>query len=197
MGIGPTLVRRFVEMHGGSVSAESGGLARGSPFTIRLPVGADVRPRGIPVGANGEPAAENGRKRVLVADDNVDGAESLSVLLAIGGHTTEVAHTGPDALAAVRRFRPEVVFLDIGLPGMNGDDVATRFRREPDLASAALVALTGWGGEDDRRRSKDAGSDRHPTKPVEADKVEGLLARLSPLGRGTAELDGMPSVTNS
>ena len=117
-------------------------------------------------------------RRVLVVDDNVDGAESLAKLLQICGHETRTAHSGPEALDAARPFKPEVVFLDIGLPGMNGYEVAKRLRGEPSLSGAVLVALTGWGSEDDKRQSREAGFDFHLTKPVEVTAIESILARV-------------------
>ena len=117
-------------------------------------------------------------RRVLVVDDNVDGAESLAKMLQICGHETRTAHSGPEALDAARPFNPEVVFLDIGLPGMNGYEVAKRLRGEPSLSGAVLVALTGWGSDDDKRRSREAGFDFHLTKPVELTAIERILARV-------------------
>jgi CheY-like chemotaxis protein len=122
-------------------------------------------------------------RRVLVVDDNVDGAESLANMLQISGHEIRTAHSGPAALDAARPFIPEVVFLDIGLPGMNGYEVAKRLRAEPTLGGAVLVALTGWGSDDDKRRSREAGFDFHLTKPVELTAIERILARVVAGGR--------------
>ena len=117
--------------------------------------------------------------RVLVVDDNIDGAVSLAKVLQFGGHTTQTAHSGLEALDAARRFLPEVIFLDIGLPGMSGYDVARQLRSEPSLSSVVLVALTGWGSEDDKRQSREAGFDFHLTKPVEVKAIESILAQFA------------------
>jgi CheY-like chemotaxis protein len=115
---------------------------------------------------------------VLVVDDNVDGAESLAKVLQICGHQARTAHSGPEALDAARPFQPEVVLLDIGLPGRSGYEVAKRLRAEPSLSGAVLVALTGWGNDDIKRQSKEAGFDFHLTKPVEFTAIERILARV-------------------
>jgi CheY-like chemotaxis protein len=114
----------------------------------------------------------------MVVDDNSDAAESLSVLLGLSGHETAMAQTGPDALAQAARFRPELVFLDIGLPGMSGYEVARALRADAYCGDAVLVALTGWGSEEDRRRSADAGFDFHLVKPVETGQLAGIFAKL-------------------
>ena len=178
LGIGLSLVKKLAEMHGGSVAADSPGPGRGSTFTVRLPLAPALEGAAPgPSGATDERPPAAGR-RVLVVDDNVDGAESLTMILDLFGHRTETAHDGPAALAAARTFRPEVVFLDIGLPGMDGYEVARRLRADPATADAVLVALTGWGSEEDKRRSRSAGFDRHLTKPVEAAVIEAVLAEL-------------------
>lgn len=181
LGIGLALAQKLVEMHGGAITAESPGLGRGSTFTVRLPHAADAeRDGGAPPEA-ARPASA--WRRVLVVDDNVDAAEMLAMLLELEGHSTTTAHDGREALAVARAFRPEIVFLDIGLPGMSGYEVAQALRREPGLAGAMLVALTGWGSEDDKRKSREAGFDVHLTKPIEPDAIADVIAQFSSLSR--------------
>ena len=120
---------------------------------------------------------ETRRATILVVDDNVDAAESLAMLLRMEGHDVRVAHDGPAALAAVEADRPDLVFLDIGMPVMNGYDVAQRLRQRPGLENLVLVAMTGWGQEEDRRRSQEAGFDHHLVKPAEPEALRQLLAR--------------------
>jgi CheY-like chemotaxis protein len=117
-------------------------------------------------------------RRILVVDDNVDGAETLSMLLMLSGHTVEMAHTGPDALNAAQTFQPAVIFLDIDLPGMSGYEVARQLHSDSTIKGLTLVALTGWGSEDDRRQAKNIGFDYHLTKPVEIDKLHSLLIEI-------------------
>ena len=178
LGIGLTLVRRLTEMHGGTVEADSGGPGHGCTFTVRLPLAGPLPTPASPPTSEPVVGVSAHQLRVLVVDDNVDGAESLSMLLSIYGHTTCMAHNGHRALAAVAEFRPDIVFLDIGLPGLNGYEVARQVRHSPSGARVMLVALTGWGSEDDRQRSKDAGFDHHLTKPVDAREVQALLATV-------------------
>jgi CheY-like chemotaxis protein/nitrogen-specific signal transduction histidine kinase len=183
LGIGLTLVRRLTEMHGGSVTAESGGMGTGSLFTVRMPLAQSQRTTAhrehpsdaAPIG----PAPR--RLRVLVVDDNVDGAQMLSLLVGMQGHETSMAHNGPDAIKKLATFRPQIAFLDIGLPGLNGYEVARRVRAGEhgrDGPRTLLVALTGWGSDVDKTRSQEAGFDLHLTKPVDAKDVETLLNGL-------------------
>lgn len=173
LGIGLTLVRRFVEMHGGTVEAHSEGVGRGSEFVVRLPrmaepvVLAAPRPRREPT--------SDGRRRILVVDDNTDSAEALALLLRLKGHETQVAGDGAEALSAAGNFRPDVALLDVGLPVMSGHEVARRIRAEPWGKEMILIALTGWGQEEDRRKSAEVGFDHHLVKPVD---VPGLLELL-------------------
>jgi len=181
LGIGLSLVRRLVEMHGGTVDAKSGGAAKGSSFTVRLPLQQPPAKAPEPMVAVGEGDAASmqpASRRILVVDDNQDGAEMLATMLDLTGHQTRTAHSGQHALAAAREFAPDVVFLDIGMPGMDGYEVARRLRAEPSLDRAVLVALTGWGSAEDRRRTKEAGFDYHLTKPVDGDVVADLLRQL-------------------
>ncbi|MDI1481034.1 GAF domain-containing protein [Polyangium sp. y55x31] len=175
LGIGLTLVRRLVELHGGTVEAASDGPSRGSIFTVRLPLGAAEEAQAENPSGDAPSKGAAGGLKVLVVDDNVDGAESLAELLQLTGHTTEVAHTGPSALVAARAFEPDVVFLDIGLPGMTGYEVAQRLRAEEALGRVVLVALTGWGTEEDRRQAREAGFDYHLTKPVDLEEVQRIV----------------------
>ena len=181
LGIGLALVRRLVELHGGSVGADSAGPGRGSTFTVRLPLAAPG-PAGSdlarPVAAS--PAAPVRPRRVLVVDDHPDVADSLALLLRLDGHEVRVAGDGATALGVAAEFQPEVVFLDLGMPGMNGYETARRLREEVGLGGAAVVALTGWGTEADRRRTLDAGFAYHLVKPPDPAEVAALLATLSP-----------------
>ncbi|WP_404529762.1 PAS domain-containing protein [Massilia sp. TN1-12] len=168
LGIGLSLVRRLVEMHDGSVKAESAGPGAGSTFTVRLPL-ACLAPDGAALPTAGEPAtvAQAAGVRVLVVDDNVDAAVTLAMVLELNGHVTRVAHDGVEALESARAFAPQLVFLDIGMPRMNGHDTARAMRQIPGLEHVVLVALTGWGAEGDRNQSSAAGFDHHLTKPVQ------------------------------
>ena len=175
LGIGLTLVRSLVEMHGGSVQAFSGGSGKGSEFVVRLPTASEIRPEAPAPKNAGRPVLPPAR-RILVVDDNVDGAESLAMLLKLSGHEVITVHNGPAALEAARAVQPEIVLLDIGLPGMNGYEVARRLRQQPEMEKVLLVAVTGYGQEEDRRRSKNAGFDRHLVKPLTLDDLDKLLA---------------------
>ena len=176
LGIGLSLVKRIAEMHGGSVKAFSEGPGRGSEFVVRLPAVDSAR-----VAAN-RPAvpllAAAAKRRILVVDDNLDAAESLAALLAINGHETRMAHDGVQAVEEAAVFKPDVVFLDIGMPTIDGHETARRIRREPWGKGMVLVALTGWGQTEDRRRSKEAGFDHHLVKPADPHVVEKLISSL-------------------
>jgi PAS domain S-box-containing protein len=175
LGIGLALSQRLAQMHGGSLEAHSAGTGAGSVFTVRLPLAA-----GDAVGA-GSPAAVADRLdglRVLVVDDNQDAGESIAVVLRQLGADVRVEHEGAVALEAFDAFRPAVVLLDIGMPGMNGYDAARAIRARFPGADATLVALTGWGQEDDRRRAREAGFDHHLVKPAELGTLHSLLASL-------------------
>jgi len=174
LGIGLTLVRRLVEMHGGRVEAASEGPGRGSLFTIHLPRRAFEAPDPAPAAAPDRPAGP--ARRVLVVDDRPDASESLALLLRLRGHEVRTASDGSSALEEFARYRPEVVFLDLGLPGMSGYEVARRLRAMPEARDVRLVALTGYGTEADRERTRAAGFDVHLAKPVDPHAVETLLA---------------------
>jgi PAS domain S-box-containing protein len=176
LGIGLTLVKSLVEMHGGTVSAHSAGPGRGSEFVVRLPW-APGPEAALPAGETPGVAPSPAARRVLVVDDNVDAAESLATLLRLQGHEVLTVHEGGAVIEAARSFRPEVVLLDIGLPGgLTGYDLAPRLRELPGLGGALLVALTGYGQEEDKRRAGEAGFDAHLTKPAEPDVLAALLA---------------------
>jgi PAS domain S-box-containing protein len=179
LGIGLTLVRRLVEMHGGSVEARSEGRGRGSAFVIRLPL-LDAPPAGAAARRPApEPAASRppgAPRRVLVVEDNVDSATALAELLRLWGHEVRVAHDGVTGLEEARAFAPDLVLLDIGLPGMDGYEVALALRAAPAFAATRLVALTGYGQERDHLRSREVGIDRHVTKPIDLAELRELLA---------------------
>jgi CheY-like chemotaxis protein len=176
LGIGLTIARRLVEMHGGRIAAFSAGQGRGSEFVVHLPIAAQTvqaKPRDAVAAA----FAPSPRRRILVVDDNADAADSLAILLGCSGDEVRVAYDGPSALSTAQDFRPEIVFLDIGLPGMSGYDVARHLRAEAAFRPSLLVALTGYGQEADRRRAQEAGFDAHLVKPTDLDAVRALLAR--------------------
>jgi signal transduction histidine kinase len=174
LGIGLTLVRNLVEMHGGTVTAESEGEGRGSTFTIILPGAAEVTLPADPDLQSFRLSTQ--RFRVLVVDDNQDAGQSLGELLRLLGHRVEVVATGPRGLDVARDLRPEVALLDIGLPGMDGYELAKRLRSEPFGSRLLLIALTGYGQDEDRRKTKEAGFDHHLTKPASLRTIQSLLA---------------------
>jgi PAS domain S-box-containing protein len=187
LGLGLTLVRKLVEMHGGTVEARSEGEGKGSEFVIRLPLLLDDAGRdGIDaVAPRFAPAHPPGR-RILVVDDSRDSASSLAMLLGAMGNEVEVAGDGYSALALAPDFRPDVVLLDIGMPGMSGYEVARRMRQIPELRDAVMVAQTGWGQEEDRRRSAESGFEAHLVKPIDPAELEELMSRLPARPPGTA-----------
>ncbi len=178
LGIGLTLVRSLVEMHGGRVEAHSEGLNKGSEFVVRLPALPDEQegPAAPPEPA----AAANGKARVLVVEDTPDVAKTLRLLLELWGYDVRVAEDGPSALVAYRTYQPDVVLLDIGLPGMNGYDVARQLRRENGRKRPFLMAVTGYGQDEDRQRAHEAGFDLHMTKPVDPGRLQTVLAGQCP-----------------
>jgi CheY-like chemotaxis protein len=172
-----------VALHGGSVSAESPGIGLGSTFTIRLPL-LSAGPHAMATTLSSQTSSQPGQLQVLVVDDNTDAAESLGVLLDIEGHVAHIAHTGAEALQLAKSRALDVVFLDIGLPDMTGYEVARQMRLLPGMQKTLLVALTGWGTQDDRQRTREAGFDRHLTKPAELPAVEELLRAAAQAKRG-------------
>jgi signal transduction histidine kinase len=179
LGIGLSLVRKLVEMHDGAVSVASGGHGQGSVFSVKLPRCEDG-PKQVLQGIPGGGTALTDSLRILIVDDNTDGARSLSRVLAISGNSVRTANDGIEALAIAGEFRPEIVLLDIGMPGMNGYEVAGMLRRMAIQPDPVLVALTGWGSEEDRRKATEAGFDHHLTKPVEMDTLKPILASVKP-----------------
>jgi len=181
LGIGLSLVRRLVEQHGGTVSAASAGPGKGSTFTVRLPLAAPAA--ASETSPNASPwevlEAQPRSLRVLVADDNMDAAGTLAALLEQCGHSVRLAGDGFEALRMAGEFQPDIAFLDIGMPGMNGYEVARAFRQLPACDSVVLVAVTGWGAEEDRARSKAAGFNLHLTKPVAMAEIEQLLGSMT------------------
>lgn len=177
LGIGLHLVKRLMEMHGGTVEARSLGLSHGSEFIVRLPA---LAPSFAPSVAEDSVGASEGkpvvRRRILVVDDNVDAAIAMSMLLNVIGHETHVAHDGPQALEAVASMQPDVVLLDLGLPGMSGFEVCQHIRTSMTANQPLVVALTGWGQESDRQKSRASGFDHHLVKPVDYDSLADLLA---------------------
>ncbi len=179
LGIGLSLAKQLVHLHAGRIDAASDGLGKGSEFTVRLPL--------APAAAENAPAestdavsadAAPGARRILVVDDNIDAADALGVLLGIWGHEVEIAHNGVSALTVARKFEPELVFLDIGLPEMNGYELARRLREDAGLARTKFIALSGYGSERDRHRSKEAGFELHLVKPVDPKSLPAVIASV-------------------
>jgi PAS domain S-box-containing protein len=175
LGIGLNIVKRLVEMHGGGVEAHSDGPGKGSTFLVRLPAAA--APAGGESGGGSRAAAP--RRRILVVDDNRDGAVSLAEMLHLIGHDTRTAHDGLEAVAVAEAFRPDVILMDIGMPKLNGYDACRRIRDKKWGRGVILIAQTGWGQDEDKRKSHDAGFDFHVTKPVNPVELERILAGLS------------------
>jgi signal transduction histidine kinase len=175
LGIGLALVSKLVEMHGGSVRAASEGVGRGSSFTVTLPLAS---------GEGEAPEAAQGGEdeaaplHVLVVDDNIDSAQTTRWMLELNGHIPSVAHDGPTALREAQRLKPDVVLLDIGMPGMDGYEVCRRLRSLPETQGTVIIAQTGWGQESDRQKAFEAGFDHHITKPISLDALNALLAQV-------------------
>ena len=176
LGLGLTLVRRLVELHGGTVEAKSQGLKKGSEFVVRLPiideagVALSVAPPAAP-----QKASSAGR-RILIVDDNAEAVKTTQMLLELWGHEIQTALDGPSGIKAAQIFKPEVIILDIGLPGMNGYEVAKCLRQLPGTEKVLLIALSGYGQEEDLRKSKEAGFDHHLVKPADMDQLQALIS---------------------
>jgi CheY-like chemotaxis protein len=179
LGIGLALVKGLTELHGGSVEARSEGLGRGSQFVLHFPLSAHVPitrlKRAVPA------ASATERRRLLIVDDNRDAAESLAMLLEMAGHDVRVAHLGRTALSYAQTFRPDVALLDIGMPDLSGYEVARGLRQQPWARGLQLIAITGWGQDEDRRRASEAGFDNHLTKPIDPAQLERLIGNRSAL----------------
>ena len=173
LGIGLTLVDRLTRMHGGRVEAHSEGPGQGAEFVVRLPLDAEAVAAAADSGGR-RPAGVQARRRYLIVDDNVDSADSLRLLLEMRGHAAHVVHDGRCAAAAAREFEPDIVLLDIGLPGMDGYQVVRQFRAAPDLATLMIVATTGYGRLEDKLKCLAAGFDQHLAKPLDVEDIEAL-----------------------
>jgi CheY-like chemotaxis protein len=186
LGIGLAVVKRLVEMHGGSIHVHSDGPGCGSEFAVRLPIRVESSPgRPQMIDAN---ISSSCKLRILIVDDNKDGARMLSLLLQRMGNEICVAHDGLEGLESARDFGPDVVLLDIGLPTLDGYEVAKRIRAEPCGQTAVLIAVTGWAREEDRQRTKEAGFNHYLLKPVEPSLLQKLLATVKP--KDSRELAG-------
>ena len=191
LGIGLALVKGLVEMHGGTVEAASPGEGQGSTFTVKLPILKD-REESAPGTQSGErPESAGSKRRILVVDDNRDSAASMATMLRLMGNEIRTAHDGLEALELAEQFRPQVILMDLGMPRLNGYEAARRIREQPWGGDVAIIALTGWGQEVDRARSKEAGCDGHLVKPVNLPDLENLLAELRTAGYGEAPAAGL------
>jgi CheY-like chemotaxis protein len=178
LGIGLALARQLVQLHGGQIEARSQGQGRGSEFIVRLPA---LEPGTAAADSSLEPArtTPGTRRRVLIVDDNPDAAEALRRILVLLGHEVHQSSDGATAIDIVRDLEPDVVFMDIGMPGMNGLEAARHIRRLTLARQPHICALTGWGQEADRERSQSAGIDRHLVKPIDRHTLQSVLAQMS------------------
>jgi CheY-like chemotaxis protein len=178
LGIGLALSKGVVELHGGTIEARSAGLGKGSEFIVRIPRQSDAGSLQSTTTAKAPPRTH--QRRVLIADDNRDAADSLSMLLQIAGHAVTVAYDGQQALESIETTRPEVALLDVGMPELDGYEVARRVRLDPRIRNTLLIAVTGWGQASDKERALAAGFDVHFTKPVEPTALIDLLGEKLP-----------------
>ncbi len=176
LGLGLALVRRLVELHGGTIEAASAGEGRGALFRVALP--AIARPEGAGSADDARGARQAKTLHILVVDDNPDGRETLAMMLRIHGHHVDEADSGPDGVASMKALHPDIAIVDIGLPGFDGYEVARRTRATPGISATRLVALTGYGQEDDRRNARAAGFDWFLVKPADMGALEDILSRL-------------------
>jgi CheY-like chemotaxis protein len=181
LGIGLALVKQLVVMHGGTVDAKSAGAGKGSVFSVRIPIASSPEPATSHQEITTEPVSE-AALRVLVVDDNVDVAQTVGWMLEAIGHDHRLVHDGRHALQTAREFRPDVVLLDIGLPGMDGYEVCRAFRQDELFKSTPIIAQTGWGQDRDKKLASEAGFDHHLTKPVALADLEKLLASIAAQG---------------
>jgi CheY-like chemotaxis protein len=180
LGIGLALSKGLVELHGGSIAASSPGPGQGSTFSVRLPALEAAQAAGVsPQVAHDMPSPNLMPRKVLIADDNRDAADTLAALLGLDGHQTELRFDGDDALAAYSAFDPDVCLFDIGMPGRSGYELARAIRQLPGGHRPLLVAITGWGQESDRQQALEAGFDHHLTKPVNPQQLAAVIARVS------------------
>jgi PAS domain S-box-containing protein len=191
LGVGLSLVRGLVMLHGGSIEARSEGPGRGSEFIVRLPTGAPL-PECVEAEAASECLSADAGLKILVVDDNRDAADTCAMLLEASGHHVQTAYTGRQALELARTFRPHAMLLDIGLPDVDGYKLARQVRATPWGRSVVLVAVTGWGQEQDRLRAVEAGFDRHLVKPISAETVDSLLRSVARGAAGAQPLTGRP-----
>ena len=190
LGIGLTLARRLVEMHDGRIEIRSAGAGQGTDVEIHLPI---VTMPAVPAAAdNDRPAVRNPELRVLIVEDNLDAAEMLAMAVSLLGHVTSVVHDGGTAVRIAAEFAPDVIFLDIGLPVMNGYEVARALRSRPEFDQVHIAAVTGWGQDEDRRKARDAGCDSHFTKPLAPDVLRDLLAVFAQRQASGQPLSGPP-----
>jgi CheY-like chemotaxis protein len=178
-------VKRLVEMHGGRVDAHSAGRGRGSEFVVRLPIVVEDASVRDAAGGGGDATLPTSELRILVVDDNRDAADSLTKLLELMGNAVHTAYDGEEAVQAAESFRPHVVLCDIGLPKMDGHEACRHIRSKPWGKDMILIAVTGWGQEEDKRTSAEAGFQRHMVKPVDPEVLMRMLAEMRP-GQGTS-----------
>jgi CheY-like chemotaxis protein len=177
LGLGLALVKGLAELHGGQVHAASEGPGRGAEFVVRLPMQPEPAAiTGMPDGPSRAPK----QLRILVVEDNRDAADSLKLVLELYGYDVAVAYTGPAGVERAREWRPDVIVCDLGLPGLDGYGVARALRRDPATAGARMIAVTGYGGDEDRQKSREAGFDGHLTKPADPTALHDLLSRTGP-----------------